>query len=41
MSRIVVTPNDSLKETLDRVKQTIVSKGGTLRVIPNKVNLQA
>ncbi|MBK7299509.1 MAG: hypothetical protein IPI79_03330 [Moraxellaceae bacterium] len=29
MSRFTVTPNDSLKETLDRVKQTIVSKGGT------------
>lgn len=29
MSRFVVTPNDSLKETLDRVKQTIVGKGGT------------
>lgn len=29
MSRIVVTPNDSLKETLNRVKQTITSKGGT------------
>lgn len=29
MSRFVVTPNDSLKEALDRVKQTITSKGGT------------
>ncbi|HQV23763.1 MAG: hypothetical protein H6996_07480 [Moraxellaceae bacterium] len=29
MSRFTVTPNDSMKETLDRVKQTITSKGGT------------
>lgn len=29
MSRFTVTPNDSMKETLDRVKQTITSKGGS------------
>lgn len=29
MSRFTVTPNDSMRDTLNRVKQTITSKGGS------------